>query len=260
MKIKNTVKRNRKLIQLQILKLHYKKKSYNFKTSTKETGVSLNKISNVIYNYHIHGKRILFLGFPNNFKRILRDTKHIIISQYAWENGMLSNRSSSSSTNSLFVKKQTKTRTYSSQLALKLQKKLDLAVIYNLNEKTTAVEESFSAKVPVISFSKDLKILDNKSTYESPEGFTLINNKVWNNNFFFSVMETTLKKALKSKRITTYQDKEILSYFTNIISKTKWPHSPTIKKTRSFSDNKKGPKYKTRRQKKCYGNHHAKKK
>lgn len=240
MKIKNIKKHNKKLIQLQILKLYYKKKSYNFKTNIKQTELNLNKISNIIYNYHIHNKKILFLGFPKNFKKILQNTKHTLVTEYEWINGMLSNRHSRTAMNNVFSKEQTKTSTYNNQLTLKLQKKIDLIIIYNLNEKATAVEESYIAKIPVITFNENFKINDNQAIYESPDNFKLINDKIFNNNFFFSIIKTTLKKALKTKKIFVYKNKKSLSnFYTN---KTYW-NGEIIMKKRKFFSKKKPKKY-----------------
>ena len=194
MKIKNIKKFNNKILQLQILKLYYKKKSYNFKTNIKLTECYLNKISNLIYNYHIHGKKILFLGFPQNFKKLLQNTNHILISEYSWINGMLSNKN-------LNTKKRLNTFGYKYKLMSQLQSKLDLIIVYNLNPKNTAIKESQIARIPTITVNTNLFTPNKQATYESPENFNIINDKIPNNNFFLSIIKTDIKKALKTEKI-----------------------------------------------------------
>lgn len=78
-------------LELQIVKQYSKKKIFNPKTELKLTEVLLNKIANVIYLYHVTGKTILFLGFPENFNKILKSTKHLLVPEFMWQNNMLSN-------------------------------------------------------------------------------------------------------------------------------------------------------------------------
>jgi ribosomal protein S2 len=218
MKIK---KYKSKLIQLQILKLYYKKKSYNFKTSLKQVEIHLNKISNIIYKYHITDKKILFVGFPENFAKILHDTKHIIIPESIWFNGMLSNRTSSSTTNQQTIaKKQMKMPVSVHQLLLRLKRKLDLVIVYNLNNRATAVEESYVARIPVITFSKDLNILETRATYKSPGDSNLVNEKITNNNIFYSLIKTTLNRAIAVKKTRNLKFRRITSDFFQRKSKS----------------------------------------
>ena len=112
---------------------------------------------------------------------------------------MLSNRNFNTTTSTFSIEQQTKT--YSHQLSIKLKKKVDLVIIYNLDGKATAIEESYLARIPTITFHTKLNILNKKTVYESPKNFKLINNKLWNNNFFFSIVETSVKKALRTKKL-----------------------------------------------------------
>ena len=226
MKIKNIQRYNNKIIELQILKLYYKKKSYNFKTNIKVTECYLNKISQIIYNYHINNKKILFIGFPKNFRQLLKTTKHYLISQNIWVNGTLSNIAKQNFSNTTKFNSNYK-------LISKLQGKLDLIIIYNLDSKATAIQESYLTRIPVITLSENLEISNKQATYESPEKFSRVNDKITNNNLFFSIIETTLKKALRITKIKKNYARKIL--LTKMIVK---------KKSNHFIKNYKNEKYK----------------
>lgn len=200
MKLKKVEKYKNKLIKLQIIKLHYKKQSVNFKNNLRQIEVFLNKVSNIIYRYHITNRKILFLGFPDNFKKTTEGTKHLLLPEFVWFNGMLSNRSSGKTNLSLNTFK----------LMTHLKKKVDLVVVCNLNEQTTAIEESYVARIPVISVSKNLNILNSKTAYKSIGNYNIINEKVENNNLFFSLVSSTLNRAKKAKKVNIYKDLKAL--------------------------------------------------
>lgn len=204
-----TKKYSNKLIKLQILKLHYQKKSY----SLKQIEIHLNKISNILYKYHITNKKILFIGFPENFEKTLHNTKHILIPESIWFNGMLSNRTSNPSNSQTITKKQMKIPMNIHQLLLKLKKKIDLVIVCNLTDKATAIEESYIARVPVITLSKSLNILETKATYKSPGDYSIVNEKITNNNIFYSMMKTTLNRAIITKRIKSLNFRSIVPDF-----------------------------------------------
>jgi len=196
MKLQKTKNYKTKLLQLQLLKLYYKKESYELKTSLKRLELHLNKISNIIYRYHIANKKILFLGFPSKFKTLLKNTKHIVVPEHAWSNGMLSNRNQkgNSYNNTTLKDNRTSTRMF------KLQKKIDLAVLYNLTSTNTAIKESYLARIPVITFTNKFPVNKTKGTYLTEGLHTFVNEQRLNNYFFFSITEVTLKRALKAKK------------------------------------------------------------
>ena len=209
-----TKRYSNKLIQLQILKLHYKERSYAFKTSLKQTEIHLNKISNIVYKYHITDRKILFIGFPNKFAEILSGTRHLVLPEYIWFNGMLSNRTRLSSPSSqTTAKKQAKMPLNLHQLLLKLKKKLDLVIVYNLNDKATAVKESYLSRIPVITLSGNLDILNNNATYKSPKSFNFVNEKITHNNIFYSILKTTLRRAISAKKTKNLKFRNMTSDF-----------------------------------------------
>ena len=168
-------------------------------------------------------KKILFLGFPVNFNESLKNTKHILIQESYWLNGMLSNRTSVMNSP---VKEVSKSLL---KLMLKLERKLDLVVIYNLNKSSTAVKESYLARTPVITFSHKSNIFNLETTYNLQGNFSFINEKSNNRDFFVSFIKASLNKAKKSKRLKTYKNlnqlKEVYKKRNNWSSrKVLWKH------------------------------------
>lgn len=218
-----------KLIQLQILKLYYnKKKFYNFKTSLKQTEVHLNKISNIVYKYHMSGRRILFIGFPKDFAGLVRHTKHLVLPEYVWSNGMISNRISQPSNFTILEKKQNRTSLSKHQWLLRLKKNLDLVIVYNLSNKATAVKESYISRIPVITFNNSLDILEKSTTYHSPGNFNFVNEKLAHNDIFYSILRTALSRAISTKKTKNLKFRNITSNFF-LKKNTKKPKSSRTK-------------------------------
>ena len=217
MKIKKIEKQKNKLIQLQILKIYYKKKSANLENNLNQIKIHLNKISNIIYKYHVNHRKILFLGFPNNFIKTIKNTKHILIPESLWFNGMLSNRVNKKNNLSLNTFK---------KLLKNLKKKVDLIIIANFSEKTVAIEKSYIARIPIITMNKKLNILHNKTTYKSIGSYNIISNKMEPNNLFFSFIKTTLNRAKKSKKIKIYNNLKAL--------KQKYKKTKPYRKVKTF--------------------------
>lgn len=232
MKIK---KYNSKLIQLQILKLYYQKNKNNSKTSLKQIEIHLNKISNIIYKYHLTNKKILFVGFPKSFSDILRGTKHLLVPESIWFNGMLTNRTINPSNPQTLSKKQMRIPVSIHQLLLRLKKRLDLVIVYNLDSKATAVEESYLARIPVITISKDLDITDSNATYRAPGNYSFINERKVNNNVFYSIIKTTLSRAIATKKIRNLKFRNINNnFFQKQARKNSFSKQRMTKQTRSF--------------------------
>jgi hypothetical protein len=200
MKIKKIEKQNNKLIQMQILKAYYKKKSVNFKNNLNQIKIHLNKISNIVYKYHITDKKILLLGFPTSFIKTIENTKHILIPEFLWFNGMLNNRINEKNNMPLNTFK----------LIRKLKRKVDLIIIANFSEKATAIKESYISRIPVITMNKKLNILNFKTTYNLVGNYNRISDKMELNNLFFSFIKTTLNRAKKSKKVKIYKNLKTL--------------------------------------------------
>lgn len=159
-------------------------------------------------------KKILFLGFPSNFSKTLKATKHALIPRSVWFDGMLSNRNSGVNSSVKKIPKNT------FKLVSKLKKKLDLVVIYNLNKNSTAIKESYLARIPLITLSEKFNILDFKTTYESAGNYDSINERLENSSLFFSFIKTTLNRAKRTKKIKSYKSlSELKDMYTK---KNKW--------------------------------------
>ncbi len=189
MKIKKNKSSRNKLLKLQALKLHYKNRT-EAKENFTQIKTQLNKISNIIYKYHKANKKILFLGFPASFKNILKNTKHKIVPEFLLFHGLLSKQEN---LNEITKTKLKKLSLSTLKLVLKI-KKLDLIIIYNQKSKSTAIQESYTARIPTISLSEKLDF-SHKTTYELLGNYELLSDKSENNNLFLSFLKSILTKA-----------------------------------------------------------------
>nr|YP_010516644.1 ribosomal protein S2 [Haslea pseudostrearia]UXN44187.1 ribosomal protein S2 [Haslea pseudostrearia] len=216
MKIKKITERSNKLIYLNILKSksHRKVQLANIKNSTRQTELYFKKAAQIIYRYHIFNKRILFLGFPLSFQHILRNTKHVLIPESSWLNGIITNQILRF--NYALTKQQKRLPFKVVKLLLQLKKKIDLIVVFNLDENFNAINESYVSRIPVIGVSGNLNISDERVTYKILSEFKLINGKLSTSNFFVSMVKMVLKKA-----ILTSSKKLQIKYYSYIKSKFK---------------------------------------
>jgi len=190
MKMKRNKLSKDKLLKLQALKLHSKR---NIKVDKNfiHIRLHLNKISNIIYKYHKANKKILFLGFPFNFRHALKNTKHKVIPWFLYFNGLLSKQENIHEVNK---KKLKKFSLSTLKLLLKI-KKIDLVIIYSQKNKLITTQETYLKQIPSITISKKNLDFNNKTTYQSLGNFELLNDKFGNSNFFLSFLKTVLTKA-----------------------------------------------------------------
>jgi ribosomal protein S2 len=184
-----------KLLKFNLIKSKLLKKKHYLKAITLEDiEFRIKKALYIIYLYHINNKRILFVGNPLNINRellkLFNKTKHIFIPKSAWIAGVITNQYSSFKSN---FKQESQLNKISKQL-LELKKKSDLVVIIDQLLETKALEESYTAKLPIISLNNDLDIFDDKSNYKVPGNFVSSKSKI-NNNLFYSILITTMKKS-----------------------------------------------------------------
>lgn len=191
MKLKKLKKSKHMLTKIQILKLSYKNVFFDLKTAPKSTEVLLNKIANIIYTYHVVGHQILFLGFPKNFSKILLNTKHILIPEFLWFDGIFNNNIAPRNRKN----EKTKIPKDFSKQTLKLKEKAKLIIIYDFIEDDSIIKESYSAQIPVITISKKFDIFNNKHFYSSTGGYDFFFERTENAFFFFSFIKTVLAKA-----------------------------------------------------------------
>ena len=73
-----------------------------------------------------------------------------------------------------------------------------MIVILNQSSDFYASHESYITKIPIISINCNLNISDPKSSYKVPGNFKFTKKKS-GNNFFFSILAATIKKATLTK-------------------------------------------------------------
>ena len=206
MKIKKLNKLKYPNLELQILKLYNKKKTFNPKIEIKLTEILLNKIANIIYFYHITNKTILFLGFPKDLTKILKTTKHILIPEFMWQNNMF---------NFTNYNKKTKIPKNIFKLQTKLKKKADLIIINNKNVHKIAFKESYLARIPAITITPEINISKIKSSYNSASSYNFFAEKEENTYFLYLLIKTILVRAKKySKNMTAKSIKRKKNYKT----------------------------------------------
>lgn len=196
MKINRIKNSNYKLLKFQLLKSYKNKKVKHSKII--QTQFELKKISNLVYKYHIENKKILFVGFPIFFEQILQKTKHILIPNFVWIDGMLTN-------NATLKKKMTNKGEGTKRnfrIPLQLKQKLDLIIVCNVN----IVKEALVIQIPTIIFNKDTKQSTKKFDYEFSANNNNLNEKIKTNNFIYKFMIATLKRAESAKKDKTYKN------------------------------------------------------
>ena len=194
MKIKTKSKNQYKLLKLKLIKTKIYKKNQIFKfLSLEDIEHRLKKSLQIIYKYHINNKKILFISsFPIlnlKLKNILKNTKHLFISQHVWLNKKLK-------TKQQFLSKKTLLNNI-----LKIKK--DLIVILDKLINTNIIKESYNTKTPIIFLGDNLNIFNNKLNYKIPGNF-LINKKKINSNFFLTLLKIILKKKLYNKKYNAF--------------------------------------------------------
>lgn len=200
MKIKRITKQQNKLVKLKLLnKKVYEKKYHLNNINIEDIEYRLKKALHVIYKYHLNNKRILFIGSSlytdDKLKSLLKNTKHILVPEVVWMNGIITNQPSSFR----YLSKNKKTiSSKTSEILFQLKKKIDLIVILNKLLNTAALKEGYIARIPVISLNSELNILNQKSSYKIPGTFKFTKKKM-RDNFFYSLLTTTLNKANRVK-------------------------------------------------------------
>lgn len=198
MKLKKLKKSRYISLKLQILKLSYKKKQFyqDQALTLKSTEILLNKIANIIFQYTIANKKILFIGFPNNFNKFLQKSKHIAIPEFMLFSGLLYNN------NTVFnhTNKKVKIPKNLLKLTLKLKRKADLIMTYNLTNELSTIKESYLATIPIITINSKWEILNTKATYESTGNYQFYFEKNENQQFLFSLIRTLLLTSKRYKR------------------------------------------------------------
>jgi len=207
MKINKIKSYNYKLLKLKLIKTKIYKKKHNGFIKIEDIISRLKKSLHIIYKYHINNKKILFIGTPINidtrFKKLLQTTRHILIPEFLWMNGIITNQFSCFK---YLSKNQNLINNKISEILFKLKNKSDLIVILNNNP---ALDEGYLARIPIISINCDLDISDRKSSYKIPGNFQFRKKKI-RDTFFYSILIAIFKKANKNLKRQTNKNKNAI--------------------------------------------------
>jgi len=210
MKIKKINQTNYSFTKLNLLNLKYYLKilgNNNHKLSINkninELNLNIKNSLRMIFEYHKLKKNLVFVGFNDikNFKfsLLFKKFKYNILNKNVWVNGILCNSNSIKyylnskrlerffkKENILFLKK-----------FINIKKKVDLIIVYNINDNLHLIKESKKLKIPVISFcnansnmGQDTKIslFGENNYYISKFTYFLISSVL------FKVFKSSLKK------------------------------------------------------------------
>jgi ribosomal protein S2 len=230
MKIKKIIKYQNKLLKLKLIKSKiFNKNHYLNNIKIEDIEYRLKKIFHIIFKYHVFNKRILFIGTPvnfdNNLYKALKDTKHFLIPESLWLNGVINNKTNFFQQ---FLKTNKTNKKQFQRVFFYFKKDIDLIVLLNEQDNFNVLNESYLAKIPVISLNSNLNIQNIKSNYKIPGDFKFSNKKI-RDNFFYSILLAVLKKGNKSKKIFHTR----FSSFTKSLKK----HKTFKGKKRRFKNN-----------------------
>lgn len=182
--------RKYKLFKYNLLKLQIYSNTISFDISNfsnnlvEQIEVYLKQVLKIIFEYHIHQSKILFIGFPVVSKmkqmKLINFTNHNFISEKSWISGIFRNRFSI-----LTYLKLIQSNNFSNNLRLLLSVKTKphLVVIFNQKVENSAINEFYKARIPIISFN--CHFLDtSKITYKTLGSFNFIEKNVRLTYFF----------------------------------------------------------------------------
>jgi len=222
MKIKKAPTHKNKELKLKLLKT----KSYNQVIKVEDILIRLKKAVKIIYRYHFGNKKILFIGssleLVKKISGLLKSTKHTIIPESSWVNGMLLNKPKKT------VKIKSKPKSLKFPRQTQWRRKNELLVILDQVENRSILSESYSAKIPTINFGTDLDILDKEVCFKVPGNFKL-NKETINDGYFYSILSATIRRAKIARfnfdktveflRIKQQQKREYSKTFKDKVSK-----------------------------------------
>ena len=220
MKIKQITNIKYKLIKLKLIKSQFykpkTKKLNKYNKILEQIQIGFKKNLQIIYEYHINNKQILFIGFPMIFnKNLFKKTQHLFISNSIWINGILSNKISIFRYLNLKRLKQTKNKNFrfnNLSNLLELKNKPDLIVFLDQNTNKKILNDVYKTRIPIITFNN--KILNNKLTY------SVLKNEYVNQSSFknlcFLCLYSVFKKCLskRAQKINDFRKKTIKYKFT----------------------------------------------
>lgn len=206
-----------KLLKLKLIETRIYKNNNKNSLKIIDIVARLKKSLNVIYKYHTNNKKILFIGdynrLNNNFKRILKSTKHVLLPKSVWMNGVITNQNSCfkylSKNHNLINNKFSKT-------LFQFTKRVDLIVILDSYYKTNILNEGYIANIPIISLGYSTANSDLKASYTIPGNFKFSKKKI-RDHFFYLILSALFKKVNNINIIPKYRHLN-----KNVISKKKY--------------------------------------
>jgi len=196
MKINKSYVNKTKLIELKFLKTKIYKKNYTLNLDN--LTAKLKTILKIIYKYHSINKKILFVGTPlkihNKLELLIKKTKHTIIPEGVWVNGILNNKHFCFK---YLIKQQSIKYSSVNKILLQIRERADLIVIFNQNKNKLVMKELATTLKPII-------VLDDQFTSDSTtnsisdyviNGDFSFTYKKKRDNFFYSLLKATLKRT-----------------------------------------------------------------
>lgn len=177
MKIQNKIINFNKLLKNKLIKTKiYKKKYKFFNLKIEDIEYRLKKVLQIIYKYHINGKKIFFIGnflnIETYIKSLLKHTKHIFITKQVLSSGMLTNPKILSVNN------------------------VNLIVIFDKAANNNILNKSFKNKIPIIIVKNTSNIFNVKFSYIILGSFLASYMRV-KNNLFLVLLHTILTKSIQ---------------------------------------------------------------
>jgi len=199
MKIRKIKIQKYKLFKYNLLKLqtYSNEQSPNAfsSNSLQQVEISLKQILKLIFEYHICGFKILFVGFPIAFKRrqtkLINFTNHSFIPKNSWVNGIFRNRLSTITYLKL-SESQKLSRNLDYLFAVKT--KPHLVVIFDESIENNIIQEFYKGGIPVVSFNYS-KLNINKISYKTLTRFNFVKKNL-NLMYFFFTLFIIKKKTL----------------------------------------------------------------
>jgi len=188
MKISKTKIQKYKLFKYNLLKLQiYFDKHIISDDSLQQVKISFKQILKLIFEYHICGFKILFVGFPIRFKKwqtkLISFTNHSFISKNSWISGIFRNRLS---TMKYLKLSQSQKFSNNTNYLLTIKTKPHLVVILDGSVEDNVIQEFYKGGIPIISFNyKKLNI--NKVSYNTLIKFNSMRKNL-NSMYFFDLL------------------------------------------------------------------------
>lgn len=200
----NLVKsQNYKLFKYNLLKLQIYSNQpsldiLNFSNNTLQyIEAHLKQALKIIFEYHVHQFKILFIGLPVFSKmKLIHFTNHTFISEKSWISGIFRNRFSILTYLKII---QSQNFSKSVELLLTVKTKPHLVVIFNQKIETSAINEFYKAGIPILSFNCNFLNLS-KITYKTLGHFNFSKKQI-KLTYFFLFYSLLKKMPLKKNKV-----------------------------------------------------------